>query len=500
MQQLESDGLLKDPAPTDTQPTDPASPAPTPAESEATAAPAHRAASAQADSDTVITHSTQDANLAGDSQAGDTSDQQVLGYLRGAPSWCKCLDASSGLPYFWNLETNEVVWEVPEGLNGDDLIPPEATSAGDHAADQPMTDAAADAGGPTDAKQQQDSEGKTAAGQESGAVPDAKQGDSAGAAGRSEVPARDGSKTPEPGAGAGKARQGQDQSAGQGQGTQSLADMAAAYAAVAEQAAASAQYYLARMPRIVRAALEAQTRAADLQAACAALSGQSDAAAAAAASDAAAPWQWYLSHTQEALLRQQGELPAAIAEASKLQQAGLDSAAAQDHTDPSASKGTKAQTGSETDTADVEDGELPITGRRSIDGRDSSGGVRGTDTGAWDSDLAAARGARSRGRSARYAGHSAYDWAAHSAYNTAYPSHAYYAAAGGYYPYAHDASAYYAAYGMHAAADTPPLPPEADGDVPVPPPPPASGVGDDDDDPPGMPPPPPSVPPLPFGG
>lgn len=30
--------------------------------------------------------------------------------------WRECLDESSGYPYYWHIETNEVTWEMPEEL------------------------------------------------------------------------------------------------------------------------------------------------------------------------------------------------------------------------------------------------------------------------------------------------------------------------------------------------------------------------------------------------
>lgn len=30
--------------------------------------------------------------------------------------WRECLDESSGYPYYWHIETNEVTWEMPDEL------------------------------------------------------------------------------------------------------------------------------------------------------------------------------------------------------------------------------------------------------------------------------------------------------------------------------------------------------------------------------------------------
>jgi hypothetical protein len=58
----------------------------------------------------------------------------VLGYLRQEPSWCKVLDTASGKIYYWNLSSNEVVWQVPEGMDADALLPPDSAGAGADAA------------------------------------------------------------------------------------------------------------------------------------------------------------------------------------------------------------------------------------------------------------------------------------------------------------------------------------------------------------------------------
>eukprot|EP00955_Chlamydomonas_euryale_P092975 364748-Chlamydomonas_euryale.AAC.3 len=64
-------------------------------------------------------------------QAGvqEEAEQKVLGYLRAAPDWSKVLDTGGGAVYYWNLSTDEVVWEVPEGLDPDDLLPREDPTA-----------------------------------------------------------------------------------------------------------------------------------------------------------------------------------------------------------------------------------------------------------------------------------------------------------------------------------------------------------------------------------
>ncbi len=51
------------------------------------------------------------------------AEQRLLGYLSQSPSWSKVLDTASGSVYYWNVATNEVVWEVPEGLDPEQLLP-----------------------------------------------------------------------------------------------------------------------------------------------------------------------------------------------------------------------------------------------------------------------------------------------------------------------------------------------------------------------------------------
>ena len=60
----------------------------------------------------------------------EQAEQKVLGYLAHEPSWSKVLDTGSGSIYYWNLLTNEVVWEVPKGMDADNLIPPEGEGNG----------------------------------------------------------------------------------------------------------------------------------------------------------------------------------------------------------------------------------------------------------------------------------------------------------------------------------------------------------------------------------
>lgn len=84
-----------------------------------------------------------DPNMGDDGGEGSEepeSEQVLLGYLSQAPQWSKCLDSASGKVYYWHLESNDVVWEVPAGLDPDLLLLPDAAvqaaavaEAGSHA-------------------------------------------------------------------------------------------------------------------------------------------------------------------------------------------------------------------------------------------------------------------------------------------------------------------------------------------------------------------------------
>lgn len=55
------------------------------------------------------------------------AEQRVLGYLAAAREWCKVLDTGTGKEYYWNTDTNAVVWSLPEGQHSDELV---ASAAG----------------------------------------------------------------------------------------------------------------------------------------------------------------------------------------------------------------------------------------------------------------------------------------------------------------------------------------------------------------------------------
>ena len=126
MEELESSGLLKEEQEQ--------------AEQQAAAAAGAAGSSTPQDGTTSQAAGTAEADNtagAGSSDAaasGGPAEQRVLGYLRQEPSWCKVLDTASGKIYYWNLSSNEVVWQVPEGMDADALLPPDSAGAGADAA------------------------------------------------------------------------------------------------------------------------------------------------------------------------------------------------------------------------------------------------------------------------------------------------------------------------------------------------------------------------------
>ena len=112
MEQLESSGLL-------TEGEEQPQPQLAAASSAAASAPATSTSGANA----VVEEAAGGADGGGGEPA--EAEQKVLGYLKQAPSWSKVLDTGGGSIYYWNLKSNEVVWEVPEGADADDLLPPE---------------------------------------------------------------------------------------------------------------------------------------------------------------------------------------------------------------------------------------------------------------------------------------------------------------------------------------------------------------------------------------
>lgn len=75
------------------------------------------AAVAAADADVNAAYAAPTADVS------EPAEQRTLGQLAGSPAWCKVLDTGSGKAYYWNVDTNEVLWEPPAGVDGDDLMP-----------------------------------------------------------------------------------------------------------------------------------------------------------------------------------------------------------------------------------------------------------------------------------------------------------------------------------------------------------------------------------------
>ena len=73
-------------------------------------------------------------------------EQRTLGRLLQAPEWYKVLDTGSSSIYYWNTTTNEVLWDAPEGLDGDQLVPVEPEGAAANAEEPAAAAAAATAG------------------------------------------------------------------------------------------------------------------------------------------------------------------------------------------------------------------------------------------------------------------------------------------------------------------------------------------------------------------
>ena len=137
MSELESSGLLADaPEPDPEQPNHQA-----PGSQQAAAAAGAPAAGAAA-AGGVEEPAAPAAAVAAPCADDGASEQVTLGRLLGDERWCKCLDTGAGSIYYWNVETDEVVWEPPPGLDSEQLVPGSG-SAAPPAADGEPADAAA---------------------------------------------------------------------------------------------------------------------------------------------------------------------------------------------------------------------------------------------------------------------------------------------------------------------------------------------------------------------
>ena len=96
-------------------------------------------------------------------QAEAEAEQKVLGYLRGNTAWSKVLDTGSSTIYYWNLSSNEVTWEAPEGLDGEDLMSVEEYGAAGATEDAGTS---VGAGGPDDVMDTAEAAGDGVAGPE----------------------------------------------------------------------------------------------------------------------------------------------------------------------------------------------------------------------------------------------------------------------------------------------------------------------------------------------
>lgn len=154
MSQLESSGLLGDGSEPTAGPAGPGDASGVAAASGVAgqaAQPSSAAALAAGPSDTALGEGASGPDAGGDA-APEEAEQKVLGYLAQAPNWSKVLDTGGGGIYYWNLATGNVEWEVPEGLDPDQLLPPEGSAAAEgRGDDQGPTHGAALEGGLTEA-------------------------------------------------------------------------------------------------------------------------------------------------------------------------------------------------------------------------------------------------------------------------------------------------------------------------------------------------------------
>jgi hypothetical protein len=142
MNDLESSGLLGSEEPGAQQPAPSVAAGAVPVSSAQAAPPAAAGASASTDKQPAAGSSS---TLSGGVSAGASStvveqdggsdeqaEQRVLGPLSGRPDWTEVMDMGSRRVYFWNVDTDAVEWEAPEG--GTPCEVPEEQSAADDAA------------------------------------------------------------------------------------------------------------------------------------------------------------------------------------------------------------------------------------------------------------------------------------------------------------------------------------------------------------------------------
>ena len=126
MNDLESSGLLGSEDPGAQQPAASTAAGNAPASSAHSAPPAAAGASS-ADVQQPAAGSSSTSDTAGGSAGASSAivgngvgsdeqaEQRVLGPLSGRPDWTEVMDMGSRRVYFWNLDTDAVEWEAPEG-------------------------------------------------------------------------------------------------------------------------------------------------------------------------------------------------------------------------------------------------------------------------------------------------------------------------------------------------------------------------------------------------
>ena len=126
MNDLESSGLLRSEDPDAQQPAGSTAAGYAPASSAHAAPPAAAGASSADVKQPAAGSSSTSDNAGGGAGASsalvengvgsdEQAEQQVLGPLSGRPDWTEVMDMGSRRVYFWNLDTDAVEWEAPEG-------------------------------------------------------------------------------------------------------------------------------------------------------------------------------------------------------------------------------------------------------------------------------------------------------------------------------------------------------------------------------------------------
>lgn len=218
------------------------------------------------------------------------AEQKVLGYLVALPQWAKTLDTGSGSIYYWNIETNEVVWQPPEGADAEALLPAEAwegqAAAGEGQAAEQAAEPVATATGAAPA---------------ASIIPAAAAGRSAGPAPAAAAPASSAERE--------DARKLLLQLPGQAM--QLLLDsLVSGIDLGVGGGGGDSGGLLARVPALVRIAVEADVRVRDWRA----LSSAQEAAAKAEAPAAALHWGTYKAYVRQQLTQLSTQLPAALQE------------------------------------------------------------------------------------------------------------------------------------------------------------------------------------------